>query len=184
MNIQEKLKSGFAVSLGDDEFGEIRKVIFETQKLCFTLNKDYHNQETVKEIFSKIIGKKVDDSLLLLPPFYCDFGKNIEIGKNVFINTNCTFFDLATIKLEDNVWVGPNCQLITENHDIHPDKRHMVTNKPIILKEKSWIGAGSTILAGVIIGKNSIVAAGSVVTKDVPDNCIVGGNPAKIIKKL
>lgn len=183
MKIEEKLKLGQHVSLMDKEFEEIRKTIFETQKLCFSLNKEYLEQNEVKDIFSKIIGKKIPESFLLLPPFHCDYGKNIEVGENVFINLNCTFFDLSTIRLENNVWVGPNCQLITENHCTSLDKRHIIVNSPVIIKENAWIGAGSTIL-GVTVGKNSIVAAGSVVTKDVPDNCIVGGNPVNFIKYI
>lgn len=109
MKIEEKLKLGQHVSLMDKEFEETRKTIFETQKRCFSLNKEYLEQNEFKDIFSKIIGKKIPESFLLLSPFHCDYGKNIEVGENVFINLNCTFFDLSTIRLENNVWVGPNC---------------------------------------------------------------------------
>ena len=115
-------------------------------------------------------------------PFYTDFGKHIKFGKNIFINIGVMFTDLGGITIEDKVLIGPGAKLLSVNHSIDPEKRRGIIASPILIKENAWIGANATILPGVTVGKNSIVAAGAVVTEDVPDNVIVGGVPAKIIK--
>ena len=117
-------------------------------------------------------------------PFHTNFGKHIKIGKNVFINHACSFLDLGGITIEDDVLIGPRVNLTTENHPVDPTKRKHLDLKSILIKRNVWIGAGATILPGVTIGENSIVAAGAVVNKDVPDNAIVGGVPAKFIKSI
>lgn len=133
---------------------------------------------------SKLIGKEVDESFGLFPPFYTDCGKNIEIGKNVFINAGCKFQDQGGITIKDGVLIGHNVVLATLNHNINPNKRGDMQPKPIVIGENVWIGSNSTILPGVTIGKGSIIAAGAVVTKDVDENVVVGGVPAKFIKKI
>ena len=121
---------------------------------------------------------------LFFTPIYINSGKQITIGNNVFINFDCTFLALGGITIEDDVQIGPKVSLITENHPQNPRERKGLIGKPIHIKKNAWIGANATILPGVTVGENSIVAAGAVVSKDVPDNTIVGGIPAKFIKNI
>jgi acetyltransferase-like isoleucine patch superfamily enzyme len=133
---------------------------------------------------SEIIGSEIDCSTTVLVPFYTNFGQFISIGKNVFINHACSFLDLGGITIEDQVLIGPRVNLVTENHPADPAERRSLITKPIVIKRNAWIGASATILPGVTIGENAIVAAGAVVSKDVPANTIVGGIPAKFIKSI
>ena len=119
----------------------------------------------------------------MFPPFYTDCGKNITIGKNVFINMGCKFQDQGGIFIDDGALIGHNVVLATLNHDMNPETRHDMIPKPIHIGKNVWIGSNSTILSGVTIGDGAIVAAGAVVTKDVEKNTVVGGVPAKFIKK-
>jgi len=184
-NIFERDRSGEVIPLDDPEYPELFKVILKAIRTTAKLNTvvtDDLNQ--IRDIFSELIGKKVDDTFFIIPPFYTDFGENINIGKNVFVNHACTFMDRGGITLEDNVLIGPKVNLITTNHPLNPSERRATISHPIVIKKNAWIGAAATILAGVTIGENSVVAAGAVVSKDVPPNTIVGGVPAKIIKTI
>lgn len=178
-------KSGETIQLNDPEYPKlfmiIQKAIRTTAKLNTIVTDD---MQEINSIFSELIGKKVDDTFFVIPPFYSDFGENIIIGKNVFINHACTFMDRGGITIEDNVLIGPKVNLITTNHPINPAERRATISQPITIKKGAWIGVGATILPGITIGINSIVAAGAVVSRDVPDNTIVGGIPAKIIKSI
>ena len=167
---------------------EVHKVMHEAAqnalKLAFELNGKYHTPEEIREIFSMIIGKEVDKTFNIFPPFYTDCGKNIVIGKNVFINSGCRFQDQGGIKIGDGTLIGHNVVLATINHDIDPKKRSDMHLSPINIGNNVWIGANATILPGVTVEDGAIIAAGAVVTKDVPANVIVGGIPAKIIKNI
>lgn len=156
----------------------------EALKLTVKLNESYHTPQEIRVIFSKIIGNSVDETVGLFPPFYTDCGKNIHVGKNVFINSGCRFQDQGGITIGDGVLIGHNVVLATLNHDINPRKRSTLHPAPIVIGDYVWIGANATVVPGVTIGDGAIVAAGAVVTKDVPPNVIVGGVPAKIIKKI
>jgi acetyltransferase-like isoleucine patch superfamily enzyme len=141
--------------------------------------------DEIRALFSELIGKKVDESFLLIPPFYTAGGDEIRVGRNVFINQNCTFYDLGGLDIADDVMIGPNVSVITTGHPLEPSRRRAVTiGKPIAIEKSVWIAAGATIIGGVTIGENSVVAAGSVVTKDVPPNALVGGNPARVIRSI
>jgi acetyltransferase-like isoleucine patch superfamily enzyme len=143
----------------------------------------FDDADQVRALFSELIRKQVDDSFLLIPPFYATGGNEIRIGRNVFINQNCTLYDLGGIDIADDVMIGPNVSIITSGHPLEPSQRRSVTiGKPIMIERNVWIAAGATIIGGVTIGENSVVAAGSVVTKDVPTNTLVGGNPARVIR--
>lgn len=145
----------------------------------------FDDADKVRALFSKLIGKQVDDSFVLIPPFYTTGGVNISVGRNVFVNQNCTFYDLGGLPLADDVMIGPNVSLITSGHPLAPSQRRAsVIAKPIAMERNVWIAAGATIIGGVTVGENAVVAAGSVVTRDVPPNTLVGGNPAKVIRSI
>lgn len=160
----------------------IKKSMTITAKLnCLTFN----DAEEIRALFSELIGKKVDERFLLIPPFYATGGDETRVGRNVFINQNCTFYDLGGLDIADNVMIGPNVSIITSSHPIEPSKRRTVSiGKPIVIEKNVWIAAGSIIIGGVTVGENSVVAAGSVVTKSVPPNTFVGGNPARVIRLI
>lgn len=145
----------------------------------------FDNGDEIRAVFGDLIGRKVDDSFSLIPPFYTTGGENIRIGRNVFINQNCTMYDLGGIDIGDDVMIGPNVSLITSGHPVEPSQRRaFVIAKPIVIGRNVWIAAGATIVGGVTVGENSVVAAGSVVTKDVRPNTLVGGNPARLIRSI
>ncbi|KRR26528.1 transferase [Bradyrhizobium lablabi] len=151
-----------------------------------TLNRlTFNDAAEVRALFSELIGKKVDESFLLIPPFYTAGGDEIRVGRNVFVNQNCTFYDLGGLDIGDDVLIGPNVSIITTGHPLEPSLRRGVTiGKPIVIERNVWIAAGATIIGGVTVGENSVVAAGSVVTRDVPPNTLVGGNPARAIRSI
>ena len=129
---------------------------------------------------------KVGDGLWLQPPFYCDYGKNIEVGTNVYFNFNCVVLDVAKVIIGSNVLIGPNVQIYTASHPINVDERNsgQEFGKPIVVGDNVWIGGGAILCPGVTIGEKSIIAAGAVVTKNVSPSVMVGGNPAKLIRDL
>lgn len=151
-----------------------------------TLNRlTFNDTDEIRALFSELIGKKVDESFLLIPPFYTAGGNEIRVGRNVFINQNCTLYDLGGLDIADDVMIGPNVSIITTGHPIAPAQRRSVTiGKPIVIERNVWVAAGATIIGGVTVGENSVVAAGSVVTRDVPPNTFVGGNPARVIRSV
>lgn len=160
------------------------KMSDEARRITFELNGSYHTQEEVRALLSRLFGHDVDSSLRVFPPFYTDFGKNIHIGKNVFINACCHFQDHGGVTLGDGCQIGHNVVFATLNHGMAPEDRGTTYPAPIRLGKNVWVGSNATILQGVSIGDNSIVAAGAVVTRDVPENVIVAGVPAKIIKTI
>ncbi|MBE7342445.1 DapH/DapD/GlmU-related protein [Staphylococcus haemolyticus] len=159
-------------------------VASETRRLCMVLNTGVYTDAEIREQFSHIIGKTVDSEFRLSLPFTTDFGKNIIVGKKVFINSGCRFQDQGKIEIGDNSFVGHNVVIATINHDFKPARRGTLHLQPVKLESNTWIGSNSTILPGVTVGKNAVVAAGSIVTKSVPANTVVAGNPAKVIKHL
>lgn len=145
----------------------------------------FDDADEIRALFSRLTGRTVDDSFLLIPPFYTAGGDEIRVGHNVFVNQNCTFYDLGGLDIADDVMVGPNVSLITAGHPLEPARRRAVTiGKPIAIGKNVWIAAGATIIGGVTVGENAVVAAGSVVTRDVPANTLVCGNPARVIRSI
>jgi acetyltransferase-like isoleucine patch superfamily enzyme len=145
----------------------------------------FNDTAEIRALFSELIGKKVDDRFILIPPFYATGGSETRLGENVFVNQNCTFYDLGGLSIGDDVMIGPNVSIITSGHPLDPSQRRTTTiGKPIVIERNVWIAAGATIIGGVTIGENAVVAAGSVVTKNVPPNTLVGGNPARVIRSI
>ncbi|WP_106604014.1 DapH/DapD/GlmU-related protein [Chitinophaga ginsengisoli] len=182
-DIFHRLRAGELVALQDPEFHRVDEVVTRTLALSPALNAATSIDE-VRGRLSEIIGSQLDKSTTVFAPFYTNFGRFISIGKDVFINHACTFLDMGGITLEDHVLLGPKVNLITENHPVDPVTRRGMLCKPILIKRNAWIGAGATILPGVTIGENAVVAAGAVVAKNVAANTIVGGVPAKLIKTI
>ena len=154
------------------------------RKITIELNNKYHNQDEIRELFFKLIDKKRDDTFRLFPPFYTECGINITVGKNVFINACCKFQDQGGIEIGDNVLIGHSVVIATLNHDFIIENRLSMHAKKVKIGNDVWIGSNVTILPGVTINDGAIIAAGAVVTKDVAQNAIVAGNPAKIIKYI
>ena len=156
----------------------------DARRITFRLNSAYHTQEKVRALLSELFGYDVPSSLRVFPPFYTDFGKNISVGENVFINACCHFQDHGSVILGDGCQIGHNVVFATLNHGLSPEDRKHTYPAPIVLGKNVWVGSNSTILQGVAIGDNAVVAAGAVVTKNVPANVVVGGVPARIIKEI
>lgn len=156
----------------------------EAIRLGMELNTQYHTPEEIRKIMEKLTGKKIDETFRLFPPFYTDFGKNITFGKDVFINSCCHFQDQGGITIEEGVLIGHNVVLATINHALEPEKNRINCYAPIHIGKHVWIGSNAVILPGVTIGDWAVVAAGAVVTKDVPARTVVGGSPARIIKTI
>lgn len=163
---------------------EITKTALKTQDILQKLNSSAASQEEIRQVIGEITGQQIDDSVEIRLPIRSDYGANLKIGKGVFINSGVMFTDLGGIELADNVLVGPNATIISVNHPLDPQRRHEVEMKPVLVEENAWLGANSTILPSVKVGKNAVVAAGAVVTKDVPANTVVAGVPARVIKKI
>ena len=156
----------------------------EAQKITMQINTIFHEPDEMVRLFTELIGRAVDPSFRLFPPFYTDFGKNITLGKNVFINADCKFQDQGGIFIDDGALIGHGVVLATLNHDLSPDKRQQLHPGPIHIGKNVWIGANAVVCAGVTVGDNAVVAAGAVVVKDVAPNTVVGGVPARFIKRI
>lgn len=156
----------------------------EAQKITTELNTKYHEFDERRELFSKLINQELDEDFRVFTPFYTDFGKNIHLGKNVFINADCKFQDQGGITIGDNALIGHNVVLATLNHEEDPNKRGNLIAAPINIGKNVWIGSNATILPGITVGDGAIIAAGAVVTKDVEAESIVAGVPAKFIRKV
>ena len=175
------VKTGQALDT-DEIHGFMHEMSEEARRVTFRLNTAYHTADEVRELLSELFGYQVPQSLRVFPPLYADFGKNISVGEDVFINACCHFQDHGGVTLGDGCQIGHNVVFATLNHELLLERRGVTRPAPIVLGKKVWVGSNATILQGVTIGDNAVVAAGAVVTKDVPANTIVGGVPARVIK--
>ncbi len=180
----EHLNAGKTVIGGSDIHKEMGVYSQEAIIITMKLNNSYHTPEEIRELFTELTGKQVHESFRMHPPFYTDFGKNITLGKNVFINSGCHFQDQGGIIIGDGALIGHNVVLATLNHEFDPGARATMHPQPIVIGKNVWIGSNSTIVPGVRIGDGAIIAAGSVVTRNVSENTVVGGVPAKFIKEV
>ncbi|MTB50035.1 DapH/DapD/GlmU-related protein [Lewinella sp. W8] len=182
-NIFVRLRAGEVVPMDDPEYGDIREVVNRTMELSRKLNKAA-NVDDIRTCLSKLIDREVDQSTVLFTPFFTNIGINISLGKRVFINHACSFLDLGGITIEDDVMIGPRVNITTENHGVEVATRKSMIPGAVVIKKNAWIGAGATILPGVTVGENSVVAAGAVVNRDVPPNTVVAGVPAREIRRI
>ena len=181
MNNSERRDNGLVYMADETVLAEMKKARVLTQKLNAIDRTDLTAIALiVKELFGKSNGAFVN------PPFYCDYGSHIEVGKNFFANYNCTILDVAMVKIGDNCLIGPNVAIYTAGHPVHPDTRNTGYEYGIevVIGDNVWIGGNSVICPGVHIGNNVVLGAGSVVTKDIPDNVIAAGNPCRVIRKI
>lgn len=169
---------------GSEAHQLMHKLSDEAMKITAELNGSYHTQEEICALFSRLTGRQVDESFRMFPPFYTDCGKNIRIGKQVFINSGCHFQDQGGITIGDHSLIGHNVVLATLNHEFAPSRRDSMCPAPIVIGKNVWIGSNATLLPGVTVGDGAVVAAGAVVTKDVPEKAIVAGVPAKVIREI
>lgn len=187
MEVQEFLdimNSGETVKANSPAHVKMCSLSQDAMKLTSELNSTYHTPEEIRGIMTELTGKTVDETFSLFPPFYTDCGKNLSIGKNVFINSGCKFQDQGGITIGDGTLIGHNVVLATLNHNSDVNNRADLMPEPIHIGKNVWIGANATILPGVSIGDGAIIAAGAVVSKDVPENSVVGGVPARKIKSI
>ena len=183
IDLFERMLAGGRIANDDTQLPLLWEHVARTIKLSASLNSSTSIDET-RERLSEIIGTLIDPSTTVFIPFHTNFGKHIRLGKRIFINHACSFLDLGGITIEDDVQIGPRVNLVTENHPLDPADRKSLVLNAILIKRNAWIGAGATILPGVTIGENAVVAAGALVNKDVPDNAVVAGIPAKVVRML
>ena len=176
------MNSGKQVTAESGIHQTMHRLSQEAIRITMEINNHYHTPDEINALMSELIGAPVEVGLF--PPFNADCGKNIHLGRNVFINSGCKFQDQGGIYIGDGVLIGHNTVLATLNHGILPEERHDLIPKPIHIGNNVWIGSNSTVLAGVTIGDNAVIGAGSVVTKDIPENMIAVGSPARVIKSI
>lgn len=180
----EYMNSGKEVIAGSDIHLKMTELSNEAMKITFELNNSYHTPEEIKVLMEKLTGREFSEGAYMFPPFYTDCGKNLKIGRNVFINSCCQFQDQGGITIGDGTLIGPKTVIATLNHHQNPNKRANLIPKPVKIGKNVWIGANATILPGVTIGDGAVIAAGALVSKDVEANTVVGGVPAKLIKRI
>jgi len=165
---------------------EFEKEIERCKNICYEYNKiNPNNREELNGILKGLLGKCFDDTIIV-PPFWCDYGDHITVGKSFYANHNMIIQDGGEVSFGDNVFIGPNCCFTTAEHALDPEMRKAGVEiaKPIKIGNNVWIGAGSTVLAGVTIGDNSVIGAGSVVKKDIPENSVAVGMPCRVIREI
>lgn len=178
------MNSGKTVIANSEVHRYMCELAQEALRLTAELNGTYHTPEEVRYIFQQLIGKPVDESFSLFPPFHTDCGKNLTVGKNVFFNSGCKVQDQGGITIGDNTLIGHNVVLATLNHEFEPAHRSNICPFPIKIGCNVWIGSNAVILPGVTIGDGAVIAAGAVVSKNVHENAVVGGVPAKVIRYI
>ena len=178
------LDAGTTITAGSPHHAVMHEVSQQALQITGELNGAYHEPAQVRELLAELTGRPVDESVTVFPPFQADFGKNIRIGKRVFINSGCRFQDQGGVVIGDDSLIGHNVVLATLNHDLDPAHRADMHPAPIVIGANVWLGANVTVLPGVTIGDNAVVGAASVVTKDVPANSVVVGSPARVVRSV
>lgn len=180
---KEYVKRGEALS-SEEIHRFMNRMSDEARRITFRLNTAYHTPDEVRGLLSELFGYRVPESLRVFPPFYTDFGRNITVGRDVFINACSHFQDHGGVTIGDGCQIGHNVVFATLNHGLSPEDRQNTYPAPIVLGRNVWVGSNATILQGVTVGDNAVIAAGAVVTKDVEPATVVGGVPAKVIRRI
>jgi acetyltransferase-like isoleucine patch superfamily enzyme len=183
-DLLDALSAGQTIAGASPLHEAMHRVSQDALRITGELNNGYQEPERVRALLAQLTGKPIDESVMVFPPFYSDFGKNITLGKRVFINSGCKFQDQGGVFIGDGSLIGHNTVLATLNHDLDPSRRADMHPAPIVIGRNVWIGSNATVLPGVTIGDNAVVAAASVVTKDVPENAVVVGSPARVVRTL
>ncbi len=178
------LRGGNTMEGGSELHQMMHLLSQEALKITAELNAGYQTPEEIRALMAQLTGKPVEESFGMFPPFYSDCGRNITLGKNVFINSGCCFQDQGGITIGNGALIGHHVVLATIDHDLDPQRRSTLHPAPIVIGRNVWIGANATVTSGVTIGDGAVVAAGAVVTRDVPANTVVGGVPAKVLKHI
>ena len=178
----DHVNSGATIEAGSEQQRFMHDAAQQALRITAEINTGYRSPEEVRALLGTLTGKPLHDSVVVFPPIYSEFGKNLSLGKNVFINIGCRFQDTGGIDIGDGSLIGHGSTLTTLNHDVDPDRRADMVPAPITIGRKVWLGAAVTVLPGVAIGDGAIVGAGAVVTRDVPANAVVAGVPAKVIR--
>ncbi|MDN5758305.1 MAG: sugar O-acetyltransferase [Tomitella sp.] len=183
-DLLEALNAGRTITGGSPLHEVMHRASQDALSITAELNSGYYEPERVNELLADLIGTPVDETVTVLPPLRSDFGKNITLGKRIFINSGCTFQDQGGVTIGDDCLIGHNTVVATLNHDLDPRRRADMHPEPVVIGRNVWIGSNTTILPGVTIGDDAVVAAASVVTKDVPEKAIVVGSPAKVVRSV
>lgn len=182
-SIIRRLRNGETISRDDLDFHVLLERYRFARNIIPRLNA-CTDDESRNAVFKELLGYELDPSVIINPPFFTDWGMFITIGRNTFINSNCTLLDQGGIDIGENVMFGPGVSVISSGHPPEPEKRGNAMNRKVTIGDNVWVGANATILPGVTVGCNSVIGACAVVTKDVPPNTVVVGNPARVLKKL
>jgi acetyltransferase-like isoleucine patch superfamily enzyme len=178
----DHVNSGALIEGGSEHHRFMHDAAQEAFRLTAELNSTYRTPEQVRDIISRLTGREVDESVAVFPPFHTEFGKNLHLGKDVFINLGCRFQDTGGITIGDGTLIGHGSTLTTLNHAIDPARRADMRPAPVVIGRNVWLGAGVTVVPGVTIGDGAVIGAGSVVTKDVARDTIVAGVPARLVR--
>lgn len=173
---------GAAIVGGSQQHAFMHDTAQDALRVLAELNNGYRTPEEVRALLARLTGRPVHESVTLFPPFHCEFGKNLTLGRDVFINMGCRFQDAGGISIGDGTLIGHGTTIVTLNHEADPTRRADMLPGPVAIGRKVWLGAAATVVPGVTIGDGAIVGAGAVVTRDVPANTIVAGVPARTIR--
>jgi acetyltransferase-like isoleucine patch superfamily enzyme len=178
------LDRGETITGGSPAHATMLETSQDALRIAGELNGGYHEPARVRELLGQLTGRPIDETVTLFPPFTSDFGKNISLGKRVFINSGCRFQDQGGITIGDDCLIGHNAVIATLQHDIAPARRSDLKPSPVVIGRNVWIGANATVLPGVTIGDDAVIGAGSIVTKDVPARTIAVGSPARVVRTI
>lgn len=183
VDIFERMRKGESIAMSDPSYSAVREAVSQSLPIIQKINQASDFDE-IRELLNQLCLRPIPKSTTIFPPFYTNVGHNLEFGERVFVNHDCSFLDLGGISIGNDVMIGPKVCISSENHPSAPENRNTMVPAKVSIGNNVWIGAQASILPGVSIGDNSVIAAGAVVHKNVAPNTLVGGVPAKTLKHL